>query len=269
MTATLSHRALVESLAGHFASRQRPPLVFTEVALEGSYGSHGRLDVVTLTIGRNYTHFPLWGYEVKATRGDLLHDLAERKWERYLGPLHRLHFAFPVGLASLEEIPAPCGVLTLGVNGWRHARAARDLDGQGTGPRTDTWLRLLLRMQNELWAERKRETRGDRLRRLARIQEDRELSGELSGRFLTALRELERDRSNLKWHQRQARELEAAAQQAPAVLDALGVILEQAATAMHGPLGYARNGRHATQARQKILDLADSLKPDRPQVGGR
>jgi hypothetical protein len=268
MTATVSHRALVESLAGHLESRQRPPLVFTEVALEGSYGSHGRLDVVTLTIGRNYTHFPLWAYEVKATRADLLHDLAERKWERYLGPLHRLHFAFPAGLASLEEIPAPCGVLQLGANGWRHARAARDLDGHGTGPRTDTWLRLLLRMQSQLWAARKRETRGDRLRRLARIQEDRELAAELSGRFLKALRELERDRSNLGWRQRQAQELEAAAKDAPAVLDALGVILEQAATAMHGPLGYAPNGRRATAACQKILDLAEHLQPDRRQVGG-
>jgi hypothetical protein len=267
MTATLSHRALVESLAGHFASRQRPPLIFTEVALEGSYGSHGRLDVVTLTIGRNYTHFPLWGYEVKATRADLLHDLAERKWERYLGPLHRLHFAFPVGLASLEEIPAPCGVLLLGANGWRHARAARDLDGYGASPRTDTWLRLLLRMQSQLQVERQHETRGDRLRRLAKIQEDRELAGELSARFLKALRELERDRSNLKWRQRQARELEVAAKDAPAVLDALGAILEQAATAMHGPLGYAPNGRRATEARQKILHLAASLRPDR-QAGG-
>jgi hypothetical protein len=269
MTATLSHRALVESLAGHLASRQRPLLVFTEVALEGSYGSHGRLDVVTLTVGRNYTHFPLWGYEVKATRADLLHDLAERKWERYLGPLHRLHFAFPAGLASLDEIPAPCGVLLLGVNGWRHARAARDLDGHGAGPRTDMWLRLLLRMQSQLQVERRRETRGDRLRRLAQVQEDRDLAGALSARFLKALRELERDQSSLEWRERQARELEAAAQQAPAVLDALGVILEQAATAMHGPLGYAPNGRRAIQARQKILDLADSLKPDRRQVGGR
>jgi len=267
VTATLSHRALVRSLAGHFASRQRPPLIFTEVALEGSYGSHGRLDVVTLTIGRNYTHFPLWGYEVKATRSDLLHDLAERKWERYCGPLHRLHFAFPAGLASLDEIPAPCGVLLLGVNGWRHARAARDLDGHGTGPRTDTWLRLLLRVQTELRVERKRETRGDRLRRLARIQEDHELAGELSARFHKALRELERDRSNLEWQQRQARGLEAAAKDAPAVLDALGVILEQAATAMHGPLGYAPSGRRATEARQKILDLAARLRPDR-QAGG-
>jgi hypothetical protein len=203
MTATLSHRALVESLASHLESCQRPPLVFTEVALEGSYGSHGRLDVVTLTIGGNYTHFPLWGYEVKATRGDLLHDLAERKWERYLGPLHRLHFAFPVGLASLDEIPAPCGVLLLGVNGWRHARAARDLDGHGTGPQTDTWLRLLLRMQNELRAERQRETRGDRLRRLARIREDRELASESSTRFKKALAELHSARGDLDWRERQ------------------------------------------------------------------
>jgi hypothetical protein len=268
MTVTVSHRTLVESLAGHFETRQRPLLVFTEVTLEGAYGSHGRLDVVTLTIGRNYTHFPLCGYEVKATRSDLLHDLAERKWERYLGPLHRLHFAFPVGLASLDEIPAPCGVLTLGANGWRHARAGRDLDGHGTGPRTDTWLRLLLRMQNELRAERQRETRGDRLRRLARIQEDHKLAGELSGRFLKAPRELDRDRSNLEWHQRQARESKAAAKDAPAVLDALSAILEQAATAMYGPLGYAPNGRRAHEARQKILDLADSLQPNRRQVGG-
>ncbi len=268
MTATLSHRVMVESLAAHFASRQRPPLIFTEVALEGSYGSHGRLDVVTLTIGRNYTHFPLWGYEVKATRSDLLHDLAERKWERYLGPLHRLHFAFPVGLACLDEIPAPCGVLLLGANGWRHARAARDLDGHGTGPRTDTWLRLLLRMHGELWAERLREIRSDRLARLAQTDQDHKLASELSARFKKALAELQSARGDLDWRERQVREMEAAAKDAPEVLDALGVILEQAATAMHGPLGYAPNGRRATQARQKILDLAASLRPDR-QAGGR
>jgi hypothetical protein len=267
VTATLSHRALVESLVGHFASRQRPPLVFTEVALEGSYGSHGRLDVVTLTIGRNCTHFPLYGYEVKATRSDLLHDLAGRKWERYLGPLHRLHFAFPTGLAGLDEIPAPCGVLLLGVNGWRHARAARDLDGHGTGPRTDTWLRLLLRMHGQLQAERLRETRSDRLARLALTEQDHKLASELSARFKKALAELQSARGDLDWRERQVRELEAAAKDAPAVLDALGVILEQAATAMHGPLGYVPNGRRATQARQRILDLADSLQPDRRQVG--
>lgn len=264
MTAIVSHRQLVDSLAAHFAARQRPPLIFTEVAIEGHYGSHGRLDVVTLTIGGNYAHFPLWGYEVKATRADLLHDLADRKWERYLGPLHRLHFAFPAGIASADEIPEQCGVLQLSHKGWRHVRAGRDLDGHGTGPQTDTWLRLLLRQHYALQAERRRESRSDRLVRLAQIQQDHELAGALSKRFKDALRALHDARSELDWREQQVKEMEAAAQDAPAVVDALGTILDAAATAMHGPHGYARNGRRATAARQAILELARSLQGDTP-----
>jgi hypothetical protein len=264
VTAALSHRQLVESLAAHFASRQRPPLVFTEVALEGHHGSHGRLDVITLTIGSNYTQFPLWGYEVKASRGDLLHDLAERKWERYCGPLHRLHFALPTGLASVDEIPEQCGVLLFGHKGWRHVRAGRDLDGHGAGPPTDTWLRLLLRQHQALQAERNRETRSDRLARLAQIQQDHELAAKLSARFKDALTALRSAQWDLEHRERQVRELEAAAQDAPAVVDALGVILDAAATAMHGPHGYARNGRKATAARQAIHELARSLQEDTP-----
>jgi hypothetical protein len=266
MTATLSHRTLVDSLASHFASRQRSPLIFTEVALEGSWGDHGRLDVVTLTIGRNYTHCPLWGYEVKATRAELLHDLAMRKWERYLGPLHRFHFAFPVGLASLEEIPAPCGVLLLGRNGWRHARPGRDLDGRGAGPQADTWLRLLFRQHLQLQAERRRETRSDRLAKLSRIEEDRELAAGLSERFKKAARELESLGWELDRREHEVREMQAAAQGAPAIVDALGTILYEASTAMHGPGGYAPNGRRAVAARKAILELAASLDPQR-QVG--
>lgn len=75
---------VTSALVRHLRKQSKPPIVFEEVALEGSWSSHGRLDVVTLTIAPHYRGAVLRGYEVKVSRGDLFGDLDKLKWRRYM-----------------------------------------------------------------------------------------------------------------------------------------------------------------------------------------
>lgn len=179
-TISLTHIEMQRRLAEHLRHRIKPPMVFTEVALEGSWGSMGRMDVVTLQTAGHYTKHSLWGYEVKATRPDLLRDLDTRKFEKYLGPLDQFFFVFPVGIGQPDEVPDPCGVIIYypetGV--WRTAKRAKKLDAYGKGPDMSTFARLLWRAHDMAW-QLPKETR---LERMERFQKERDLRYSLSGK---------------------------------------------------------------------------------------
>lgn len=254
----MQHSDVVASLAGHFRSLTKPPMVFTEIALEGSWGSAGRVDVVTLRTGASYTKTLLYGYEVKATRSDLLSDLGSRKWERYLGPLHRFSFALPAKICRLEEIPEPCGVVTLNEESgvWRQVRPARDLGGVGKGVKPDTLLRLLWRADQMARAAESAPTRLSRMHALAAIEDERDLGERLSERFRAVNRDLEVREQKLASQIRDAEDLIAQAEGAPAIIDALYTVLGHASRAFRtGPWG--RQQRDS--ARQAIVAMATQL----------
>jgi len=124
-----------------------PPIVFTEIALAGSFGSEGRLDVVTFSSKREYTELKLRGFEVKVSRSDLLGDLRAQKWQKYLPYVHEFYFAFPDGLATVDEIPYPAGVLIKTAGGFKFVRKAQPLAAEGVD--SSVVSRLLWRAHRE------------------------------------------------------------------------------------------------------------------------
>ncbi len=144
-----AHDDLQEALAKTLRARRRNSIVFTEIALAGSFGSEGRLDVVVFTSTNGYRKVILEGFEVKASRADLLGDLRSSKWRKYIdaGVLSRFSFAFPEGLAEADEIPPEAGVYVRGPRGgWRFARRPPDLgDERPVTPRESALARLVWR----------------------------------------------------------------------------------------------------------------------------
>lgn len=141
-----THLELQADLADSFRRRARPPIVFTEIGLSGSWGSGGRLDVVTFTSAQSYRKIILPGYEVKASRPDLLSDLRAGKWRKYLPYVTEFYFAFPRGLARADEIPTEAGVIVRGDSGWRKVRPSPK---HGSKIDARVYARLLWRMERE------------------------------------------------------------------------------------------------------------------------
>lgn len=121
------HADLQGSLAEHLTKRyQGKPFVLTEIALSGSFSDAGRLDVVAAWNTAGYGRTTVFGYEVKASRADLLQDVRSAKFRKYLVQVDRLFFAFPAELAAVDEIPLECGVLVRNSFGlWTQLRRAQ------------------------------------------------------------------------------------------------------------------------------------------------
>lgn len=113
------HGDLQHDLARHLRAAEW--LTYTEIQIPHV---NGRIDVAAVK-PHAYARADLRAYEVKATRSDLISGLNSDKWKEYRTAFHRVYFAFPAGLAKLEEIPAECGVVVRGRNGWSHLRSAR------------------------------------------------------------------------------------------------------------------------------------------------
>lgn len=255
----LSHTKLVELLSKHLRTRIKPPMVFTEVALEGSWSSMGRLDVVSLQSASRYTKNALWGYEVKASRSDLLHDIDTRKFEKYLSPLSQLFFVYPVGIADPSEVPDVCGVIQYypdsGV--WRTARRAPSLDKYGEGAQIDTFLRLLWRANDMIWLR----DYTSKVERLRQWDEETVLRHRLSNRAHDLIEQAKRKQYELDELIRQAKEdLRIKKEQlegADDVLEAVRTILNHAARSFD-------TGRyaHPQPSREALIDMAKSLHAD-------
>lgn len=124
----LSHYAAQDDLARFLRQRYaNKPVVVTEMALAGSYGDQGRIDVAAMWSTSRYRKHLVYGYEVKVTRADFLADLRAEKWRRYLSQVDRLFFAVTEGVAQPEEVPPEAGLLVRVENegaGWRQLRKA-------------------------------------------------------------------------------------------------------------------------------------------------
>lgn len=132
----MTHNELQDDLATHLrAGTDR--MVWTNTQL-GPSGSP-RPDV--FTVNKSFARFRSDCYEVKVSVSDLRHDVTSGKWQSYRKFGHAVWFAFPRGMASIDLIPAECGVILRG-DSWRAARkpVAQVLD---TLPR-EAWLKLLM-----------------------------------------------------------------------------------------------------------------------------
>lgn len=112
-----THDALAEDLAGHVWTSNR--LTFTNMQL-GPAGSP-RPDVYT--IPTTYSRFLPLAYEVKVSVADFRADVTAGKWQSYLPFAAGVFFAVPAGLIGKGDVPASCGLMTRGPNGWRVVKA--------------------------------------------------------------------------------------------------------------------------------------------------
>jgi len=157
------------------SSKHRPPIVFTEIALAGSWGSEGRLDVVTFSSRNEYRELKVRGFEVKVSRNDLLGDLRSKKWHKYLPYVHEFYFAFPDGLATVDEIPEPAGVIIMTEGGgFKFIRRSKPLDA--TGVDASVVARLLWRANSEKAAMTQRVREAERQVRLVEQQAEERIA---------------------------------------------------------------------------------------------
>lgn len=115
---TWTHDALAADLldARHLAGE----IACERLMLGAGYSRNGQADVAAMRL--SWTRPLTTVYEVKVTRQDLLADLREEKWRRYLAVASRVVFAFPRGLAQAEELPHAVGVIVRGARQWRTLR---------------------------------------------------------------------------------------------------------------------------------------------------
>lgn len=264
-----THFDLQRDLRLHLLQRRPRPMVAAEIALDGRWGSSGRLDVVASHIGSGYRTVTFDGYEVKAHRSDWLKDQAAEKWTRYLEQLDRLWFAVPDGgrVMDADEVPATAGLIVRGERGWEVRKKAPRLAGPGDVK--GALMRLCRRLADEN-AEPAPESRLDRMRRLAAIVEDQELAYVLSKRFRDAFHVLRQQEAGaerrLEELQAEHRRLEAEIarlRQLPDVLEDLDVLM-RAARAAVAPLAQydpERSAERRDHAREVLHDLAERLRP--------
>ncbi len=95
---------------------QRYPLpewtLVTELRLSAGWsGSEQRLDALAINCWPSKNHIRL-GFEVKASRGDLLRDLRSHKWKGYLPFVHQFYFVLPREVPfGWNEVPDEAGVI--------------------------------------------------------------------------------------------------------------------------------------------------------------
>lgn len=154
----VTHAEIQDNLPAFLRAQRRnqgyPFPVVTEVALGGSFSSEGRLDAAELITAKRYTVLYARGFEIKASRSDLLQDLRKNKWRKYLPYTEQFYFVLREGIAKASEIPAECGVIiytpsVLGRTGtFRYTRGAKRTEAKGFGAGTVARIALKLAAMN-------------------------------------------------------------------------------------------------------------------------
>lgn len=112
------HDALADDLAGHLAAT-RDRQIWTNMQM-GPSGSP-RPDVYT--IPKSFIRFTPLSYEIKISVADYRRDVTAGKWQKYLEFSSGVIFAVPAGLITKADIPAGCGLMTRGEEGWHTVKA--------------------------------------------------------------------------------------------------------------------------------------------------
>jgi hypothetical protein len=119
-----THDGLVDRVAQLLAASGR--LVFRGLPLRGKVDGAWRAcrpDVYSLRATNVAAYACPAIHEIKVSRGDLLAELARpEKRSAYQSLSSEFYYVLPEGLATLEELPADCGVMYVGETGFRPGR---------------------------------------------------------------------------------------------------------------------------------------------------
>ncbi|HDR9022717.1 TPA: hypothetical protein QDB09_003271 [Burkholderia vietnamiensis] len=131
------HDDLARDLAAHLRGAS-DRLVWTDMQL-GPAGSP-RPDVYTVPC--SFARFQPVAYECKISVADFRRDVTAGKWTSYLRFAAGVIFAAPAGLLKKEDIPAGCGLIVRGPDGWRSLKGPT-LKNMENLPR-DAWIKLII-----------------------------------------------------------------------------------------------------------------------------
>ncbi|ESS41325.1 hypothetical protein SY91_02162 [Burkholderia cenocepacia] len=134
---TWAHDDLAKDLAAHLRGAS-DRLVWTDMQL-GPAGSP-RPDVYTVPC--SFARFQPVAYECKISVADFRRDVTAGKWTSYLRFAAGVIFAAPAGLLKKEDIPAGCGLIVRGPDGWRSLKGPT-LKNVDNLPR-DAWIKLII-----------------------------------------------------------------------------------------------------------------------------
>lgn len=132
-----AHDDLAKDLAAHLRGAS-DRLVWTDMQL-GPAGSP-RPDVYTVPC--SFARFQPVAYECKISVADFRRDVTAGKWTSYLRFAAGVMFAAPAGLLKKEDIPAGCGLIVRGPDGWRSLKGPT-LKNVDNLPR-DAWIKLII-----------------------------------------------------------------------------------------------------------------------------
>ncbi|WP_109150385.1 MmcB family DNA repair protein, partial [Azospirillum sp. TSO5] len=114
---TWKHDDLANDLAEHLRTPER--MIWTDMQL-GPAGSP-RPDVYS--VPKSYSRFTPLAYEIKISVADFRSDVTSGKWQSYLRYAAAVTFAVPAGLITKSDLPAGCGLIVRGDDGWRTLKA--------------------------------------------------------------------------------------------------------------------------------------------------
>ncbi|SEU36305.1 hypothetical protein SAMN03159335_05418 [Burkholderia cepacia] len=134
---TWAHDDLAKDLAAHLRGTS-DRLVWTDMQL-GPAGSP-RPDVYTVPC--SFARFQPVAYECKISVADFRRDVTAGKWTSYLRFAAGVIFAAPAGLLKKDDIPAGCGLIVRGPDGWRSLKGPT-LKNMENLPR-DAWIKLII-----------------------------------------------------------------------------------------------------------------------------
>ncbi|WP_186142199.1 hypothetical protein [Burkholderia gladioli] len=149
-----THNALAEDLAAHLRGAS-DRLVWTDMQL-GPAGSP-RPDVYSVPC--SFARFQPVAYECKISVADFRRDVTAGKWTSYLRFAAGVIFAAPAGLLKKDDIPAGCGLIVRGPDGWRSLKGPT-LKNMENLPR-DAWVKLIIDGLAREVERQKREGRAD------------------------------------------------------------------------------------------------------------
>ncbi|WP_310629516.1 hypothetical protein [Burkholderia cenocepacia] len=94
------------------------------------------------TVPCSFARFQPVAYECKISIADFRRDVTAGKWTSYLRFAAGVIFAAPAGLLKKEDIPAGCGLIVRGPDGWRSLKGPT-LKNVDNLPR-DAWIKLII-----------------------------------------------------------------------------------------------------------------------------
>ncbi|MEE3649479.1 MULTISPECIES: hypothetical protein [unclassified Brenneria] len=132
-----THNGLAHDLAEHL--RQNTSRFVWEDMQLGPAGSP-RPDVYAVPF--SFSKFCPIAYECKISVSDFRADVTKGKYTSYMPFASGIVFAVPEGLIKKSDLPAGCGLMVRGENGWRTVKGPT-LNAVDNLPR-DAWIKLLI-----------------------------------------------------------------------------------------------------------------------------